>query len=604
MKERVRGADTSPSNGPGQSEGAPAARSPVGQLIAPIRRKLLLACLLQAVSAAAGVLPFVAVAELGRALLADGGADAVRVWWIAGLGAAALVVRLVFLMAASGLTHLVDVDLQLDLRRRMVERLSAAPLGWFTEHSAGAVKKALQDDVTTLHHLVGHAYTNMTAAIVTPLVAFAYLIWTDWRLALAAAVPMVLGMALYGLQFRGYGQKMAAYDAALQDVNAASVEFVQGIAVIKTFGQASKAYGRFMERTQAFVAYFWDWVRGLLSLSAATEIVLSPLFSLIVVLVAGLSLVAADAAAPVDLLAFAVLAPGLTAPFLTLAFAQNEMMLAKDAANRIGALLDTPRLPEPATTQRPRGSRIVFEAVSFSYDSETAALQDIDLALEPGTVTALVGPSGSGKSTLARLLPRFWDPDAGRITIGGAPLTAMTAEDLYGTVSFVFQDVQLLRASLRENIALARPGASQEEIEGAARAAQIHDRIVALPRGYDSVAGVDAPLSGGEAQRVSIARAILADPQVLVLDEATAFADPESEAAIQDALNTLVAGRTLLVIGHRLNTITGADQICVMEHGRIVERGRHEELLQRRGLYARLWSAGDLPADHQRGAAS
>ncbi len=568
--------------------------SPIARLIAPVGRVLMIACILQALGAAVGVAPFIAVAELGRLLLAEAPIDEQRAWLIAGLGAAALLLRFVLLMAASGLTHLADVDLQLDLRRRLAERLGRVPLGWFTEHSAGSVKKALQDDVTALHHLVGHAYTNMVAAIVTPVVALGYLIWVDWRLALVAAGPVVLGIALYALQYRGYGEKMAAYNEALGGVNAASVEFVQGIAVVKTFGQARKAYGRFVERTRAFISYFWDWVRGLLGLSAATDIALSPLFCLTFVLAAGLLLVTAGATAPVDLLPAAILAPGLAAPFLALAFAQNDMMLAKQAAVRIADLLDTPALSEPTKTRSPQGFRVAFDRVSFSYDREVQALKDIDLLLSPGTVTALVGPSGSGKSTLARLLPRFWDPTAGSITIGGVPLTDMAPDSLYRSVSFVFQDVQLLHATIRENISLARPDAPFEEIEQAARAAQIHQRILELPRGYDSIAGEDARLSGGEAQRVSIARAILADAPILVLDEATAFADPESEAAIQEALSRLAAGRTLLVIAHRLHTITGVDQICVLDRGRIVERGRHAELLEKGGLYARLWDASEV----------
>lgn len=571
--------------------------SPIAQLIAPVRRVLMIACILQALGAAVGVAPFIAVAELGHLLLVEAPIDEQRAWLIAGLGAAALLLRFVFLMAAGGLTHLADVDLQLNLRRRLAERLGCVPLGWFTEHSAGSVKKALQDDVAALHHLVGHAYTNMVAAIVTPAVAFGYLIWVDWRLALVAAGPVVLGVALYALQYRGYGEKIAVYNEALGGVNAASVEFVQGIAVVKTFGQARKAYGRFVERTRAFVSYFWDWVRGLLGLSAATDIVLSPLFCLTFVLAAGLLLVAAGAAAPVDLLPAAILAPGLAAPFLALAFAQNDMMLAKQAAVRITDLLDTPALPEPTRTRARQGSRVIFDRVSFSYDGEAQALEDIDLALAPGTVTALVGPSGSGKSTLARLLPRFWDPTAGAISIGGVPLTEMAPDSLYRTVSFVFQDVQLLRTTIRENIALARPDAPFEEIEQAARAAQIHQRIAELPHGYDSIAGKDAHLSGGEAQRVSIARALLADAPILVLDEATAFADPESEAAIQDALSRLAAGRTLLVIAHRLHTITGADQICVLDRGRMVERGGHAELLEKGGVYARLWDASEAALD-------
>lgn len=568
-------------------------KAPIAHLLTPVRGRLWSACLLQAVGALAGVVPFIAVAELGRVLLAEGVVDQTQAWWIAGLAGAALAVRLVCLLAAGALTHLADLDLQLYLRRSMAAHLARVPLGWFDGRSSGAVKKALQDDVTALHHLVGHAYTNRVAAIVTPVAAFAYLLWVDWRLALAAVAPVVIGMALYALQFRGYGEKMAAYNAALSEVNAAAVEFVQGIAVIKAFGQAGKAYGRFIQRTGAFVEYFWNWVRGLLRLSAASEIVLSPLFSMIAVLPAGLLLVAAGAVQAVDILPAVILAPALSAPILTLSYAQNELMLAEEAAVRITDILDTPVLSEQTVPQMPDGNRVAYERVSFSYDGETEVLKNIDLVLEPGTVTALVGPSGSGKTTLAQLLPRFWDVSAGRITVGGIAITDMAPESLYRSVSFVFQHVQLLRATIAENIALGRPGASRAEIEAAAKAAHVHERIMALSRGYDAVAGEDAHLSGGEAQRVSIARALLADAPILVLDEATAFADPESEAAIQDALSTLIKGRTLLVIAHRLPAITGADQICVMDGGHIVERGRHSALLARNGLYARLWSAGE-----------
>lgn len=478
--------------------------------------------------------PFIAVSELARVLLAEGPVDVGRAWTIAGLGAGALLVQFVFLLAAGSLTHLADVDFQLDLRQRMAAHLGRVPLGWFTLRNAGAVKKALEDDVAALHHLVGHSYTNMVSAIVSPLVALAYLAWVDWRLTLAALAPVALGIVLYGFQYRGYGEKMAAYNRSLEGVNAASVAFVQGIAVVKTFGQARRAHDRFIERTEAFVASFWEWVRGLIALSSATEVVLSPLFSLAVVLVCGVGLVAAGAAAPIDLLAFAVLAPGLTAPFLTLAYSQNDMMMAREAAGRITELLDAPVLPEPRATGTPAGTRVVYDRVGFTYDGRTEVLREIDLVLEPGTVTALVGPSGSGKTTVARLLPRFWDATAGRITVGDVPIGEIAPEELYRLVGFVFQDAQLLRASVRENIALGRPEASAADIEAAARAAQIHERIAALPRGYDSVVGEDAQLSGGEAQRVSIARALLADAPILVLDEATAFADPESEAAIQD----------------------------------------------------------------------
>ncbi len=583
--------------------------SPLARLTKPVRNQVVIACVLQGVSAAAGAVPFIAVAELGRTLLASGEVDTERVWWIAGAAVASMLLRLIAQLAAGGLTHWADLDLQLHLRREIASHLSRVPLGWFNARSTGVVKKALQDDVATLHHLVGHAYTDIVTSTVMPLVALSYLLWVDWRLMLVSAIPLVLGTILYALQFKCNAQKTVANNEALANVNAAAVEFVQGIAVIKTFGQARKAYGRFVERTQAFVDFYWDWVRGLIGISAATETVLSPLCSLLTVLAAGLLFVEAGLVQPVDVIPFAVLAPGLTAPLITLAYAYNDMTLAKDAADRITTLLDTPMLslhkPTHApdsqhqqSTQQPQGNRVVLEGVHFAYDGQHDVLHGVDLVLEPGTVTALVGPSGSGKSTLAQLLPRFWDVRTGQITISGVDVATMAPETLYSSVGFVFQHVQLLRASMAENIALGRPDASQKEIEAVARAAQIHQRILELPNGYDSIAGEDARLSGGEAQRVSIARALLADAPILVLDEATAFADPESEAAIQDALSTLVAGRTLLVIAHRLHTITDVDQICVLDGGRIVERGKHNELLALGGAYATLWAASEAALGH------
>jgi ATP-binding cassette, subfamily B, bacterial IrtA/YbtP len=567
------------------------AATPVTRLLFPVRGRIRLACVLQAGGAAAGIVPLIAVAEFGRRVLTDGVADPSELQVFLVIAAGALALRFALELTAGGLLHLADLSFQQDLRRRIVDHLARLPLGWFSETNAGAVKKALNDDVAALHHLLAHTYTSLVSATVTPLVALVYLYWVDWRLTLLALLPVGVGLGLYALQYRGFGSKLAEYDAALGKVNAAAVAYVEGIAVIKTFGQAGAAFDRFRDATADFARSFRAWVGEIAHLSAASEVVLSPPLALVIILTGGLGAVSLGWVAPADLLPVLVVGVGIAAPLLAMGYAQNTQRLATEAAGRIVALLDTPPLPESSASPAPADMTIRLEGVGFSYDGLTSALSGIDLTMAPGTVTALVGPSGSGKSTLARLLPRFWDPSEGRITLGGVPLPDLPAASLYACIGFVFQEVQLLRVSIRDNIALGLSDAPQAQVEDAARAAAIHDRILALPRGYDSVVGEDARLSGGEAQRIAIARAILRDPPVLVLDEATSFADPESEAEIQAALAQLVKGRTLLVIAHRLATIAGADRICVMASGRIVEAGTHDALLREGGRYAALWAA-------------
>ncbi len=558
-------------------------------LLRPIRVQLVVAIAIQAVAAASSVVPFIAVASLSRSLVEQGLSRPDELWRWSTIALTALLVRAIATLAAGALTHYADNDLQYLLRRRLASRLERAPLGWFTQRSAGAIKKGVADDVAAMHHLVSHAELELTNAIVVPLATLAYLFSVNWALTLAVLIPLLLGFYLYSRQLSAGKGQLDQYSTAMEQVSTAGVEFMQGISVVKTFGQTGRAYQRFRDRTQSFVDFFWGMVMGSRKTTTAGDVTLAPITSLVVVVGSGTLLAQLGWADAADVIAFAILGLGITGPLFGMWFALTATQQAQAAAIRVQQLLQTPVLEEPEETTLPAGEVLELRDVGFSYDGAHQALHRISFQMRPGTTTALVGHSGSGKSTISRLIPRFWDPNQGQIMLGGVDIRRISSDELFRHISFVFQDVQLLRSSVLDNMRIARPDATMHSVYEAARSAQIHDRIMELPRGYDSVVGEDAVLSGGEAQRISIARALLANAPILVLDEATAFADPESEAQIQDALAELVAGRTLLVIAHRLSTIEHVDNIIVLDHGRLAESGTHDSLLRRNGVYARMW---------------
>ncbi|WP_306359293.1 ABC transporter ATP-binding protein [Nocardia sp. CC227C] len=547
---------------------------------------------LQIIGALAGLAPLLAVVELGRMLLSPDPLDHREVWIAVVAGAAGLFVRLLCTAAAAGIGHLLDGRIQLSLRRRLAAHLATVPIGWFSRRRTGELATVVGPDVGAVHPLVAHSPGELVNAFVVPLVALAYLFTVDWRLTLITLIPVVLAVAAVPLMLTPARQReQEDRDAAMGRIAAAAVEFVQGIAVVKAFGGGQRAHHAFRTATAEFADTFRRWVLGLSGPAAAMSVALSPPFVLLVILIGGAALITDGSLAPADLLPFLLLGLGLTAPVAALGHGFDDLVEARAALGRIRNVLAVPGLSQPDQPKRPRGHRIELRGVRFGYDGGHEVLRGIDLTLEPGTVTAVVGPSGSGKSTLAQLLPRFFDPTHGRIRLGGVDLRDIDSRDLHAAVSFVFQDVRLLRASIAENIALAVPHADREAVMRVARLANIHDRILELPRGYDAVAGVDVRLSGGEAQRISIARALLADAPILVLDEATAFADPRTERAVRDALSTLAGDRTILVIAHRLETIADADTVVVLTDGKIVESGAPAELLARAGHFAALWHA-------------
>ncbi|MEM6499277.1 MAG: ABC transporter ATP-binding protein, partial [Pseudomonadota bacterium] len=375
--------------------------SGVSNLLRPVRIQLHVACLTQAIGAAASVVPYIAVAEIARST-AFPPFDPDTVWLFAVIGAAAVALQLVCVMIANLVTHIADNDLQLHIRRRLNAHLARLPLGWFHDTHSGKVKKVLQDDIVEMHHLVGHAYLNLTSAVVAPVVALLYLMYLDWLFGLLSILPIALGLSFYAVQMSGMGPKIDQYDQTLAAVNAAAVELAQAVGIIKTFGNQSGAESRFQKRTQAFIDFFWQMVRGQLAGQTILELFLSPVFSVLWLVTIGLLLVAGGQLQVLELIAFLVLAPGLASPFLTLAYTHHELITAQKAAGRIITILEEPALPQavsPVKLGPATARRIAFRNVTFAYTPGNEAIAGVSFEVAPGTMTALVGPSGSGKST-------------------------------------------------------------------------------------------------------------------------------------------------------------------------------------------------------------
>ena len=577
-----------------------AAAGSVSQVLKPIRGRLIVAGLLAAIGTTLTMVPLAGIAHIAQ--FAMGQAEVATawtqmqapVWRVVIISLVCLFLGLMLISMGEMVAHLADNHITGRLRLAITSRLAKAPLGWFTSRASGEVKQAMQDDIGTLHSLTAHFYTTLGRTLGAIVIAMVYLFAMDWRMAIVSLLPFPLFFLFFSRATKASGANMASFGAGMARINNAVVEFVNGIPVVKAFGVEGKAHGSYREAVDAFADAFTDFTRPLVSAMANAHAMIAPVAVLGVVLAFGTLFVSLGWITPVQVLPFALVAPGICAPLLLLSYITHDLNNATGAAQRVHKLLQTPVLETLASERAtlPEQAEIRVEHVGYSYDAEHPVLSDVSFTLKPGTVTAIVGPSGSGKSTLARLLLRFFDPSEGRITLGGVDLRQIESAQLYRRIGFVLQEVRLIHASLRDNIALGRPSASQQEIEVAARTANIHERILALPRGYDSVIGEDVQLSGGELQRVSIARAVLLDPPVLVLDEATAAADAENEVKLQQALSRFAQGRTLLVIAHRLDTVMHADQIIMIENGTICEQGRHHELLARHGRYARLWALG------------
>ena len=556
-------------------------------LLAPIRTRMRAVVALSVLSSVATVASLVGIIDIAMTYPE---APEHRTW----LAVAVIVVAATVRMAADGaagmLSHRADNDLQLHLRRRLVAQIRKLPLGWLDARRSSGIIGSVEKDVAAVHQLMGHTVGETVVAVLVPLLSLIALVAVDWRIAAVAVVPVLVTFALMGVMMsRGAGLQRD-YERASEGVTAAVIELVRGIPVMKSFGRANQGSGRYDAAASSFVRAWSAWSRQSNVYLGLIDVVTSPITVLAVVCGAGLALRDAAGGTPEGLVAGLVLGLGLSAAIVRVAMNSEPIIAGIAALKSIAEVLGTPPIAEPADPVPVRGGALEVRNLVF-YEDGPRVLDGMSATFEPGTLTALVGSSGSGKSTVARLLARFHDPVEGSVLLGGVDLRDIAVRDVHRSVSVVFQDPQLLTLPLRENIRLAKRDATDGDIMAAAKLANLDAVIEALPKRLDSVVNVDVTFSGGEAQRVAIARSIVTDAPVLIFDEATAYADPASEALIQSAIERLARSRTVIVIAHRLSTIRNADRILVLDGGAVAEAGTHDELLARGGRYRDLWRA-------------
>jgi len=568
--------------------------SHLSEMLRPFRARLGAAIALQAVAGICSLLPLIALAQLADSLRqAPPLASSALNWVVVAVVASAL--WLCGQTLALHLTHQVDAALCDRVRVRLAEHLQRLPLGWFAQLGPEGVTRYAEQDVRALHQLVGHAPTDLVNLLLIPMATLAYLLWSNSALALWCLLPLALGVLGYWrLGSAHYREDVAQRNGAIQRLFSDYSQFAGNLDLVRQFPSAG-IHRRVQEAVQQFDQRFSHWVSRAGHLAALIQVLLSAPW-LLAWVVLGTLFIGVSEVGAVQVCGFLLLVRAMAAPVLALGHGFDALNNARASARRLQEVLSTPPLIEPDTPQSPRDASVEMLDVSFSQGDVTV-LKAINLRLEPGTTTALVGPSGAGKSTLAGLIARFMDVDSGHVRVGGVDVRQIASRQLQQHLALVFQQAGALRLSLAQNIALYQPHASEKQIRAAAKAACLDDWIMGLPKGYASVVDDDVRLSGGELQRLAIARALLSRAPIMLLDEPTSATDPQTERALRTALRDDAAGRTRLIIAHRLETIAHAEQILVLCEGRIVQRGCHAQLLAVDGLYRQLWDEQMSTAD-------
>lgn len=502
----------------------------------------------------------------------------------------AAVVSMCVLFLSGILSHIAAFNILFELRKFIADKVGKLPMGYLTNRNSGALKKILSDDVERIESFIAHQIPDFVKGIALPIITIIFLFSQDWRLAAISFVPLLVLAVMIPKMYGGRNKQLIKdYHQSLEDMNAGIVEYVRAMPVMKIFGQSADTFDKYGNTVKRFNSFVAEWVKsstpGFAVFMSFTSNAMLPVLAL------GLYLYFQNGLTLATLLLFLILGTGYIKPLFVLSNMGMQLSIINRGVEQIDELLYQEDLRENTDSQEPENFNISFTDVSFAYQDKNLVLRNVSFEIKEKTITALVGPSGAGKSTVGQLLSRFWDVTDGGIYIGGKDIREYPTEQLMQMVSFVFQDSFMFQQSMFENIRMGM-NKTRDEVEQAAKAAQIHDLILSLPNGYDTLfrqSGVH--LSGGEQQRFQLARAILKDAPILILDEATAFADPENEYKIQQAFSQLIKNKTVLIIAHRLSTITDADQILLFDKGELAAKGKHKDLLENSELYNRMWSA-------------
>ena len=560
-------------------------------------RKWLLPCSvgLSAVNGLLSLVPFILLWLVVRTLLTAQGDLADTSLWDYALAAFVVsVANILLYFLALMLSHLAAFRIEINMRRWAMEQLMRAPLGFFDTQNTGRMRKIIDEDSGQTHTFVAHILPDVAGSVVAPLGVIILLFMVDWQMGLASMVPLVCAFGIMGYMMNpknNHFQRM--YLDALEKMSAEAVEYVRGIPVVKVFQQTVFSFKRFYDSIINYrdlvIKYTLLWRTPM-----SAYIVAINAFAFFLV-PTGILLIGHGGQTAIvisDMTLYVLIAPVISVNVMKAMHLSQNLFLANEAVDRLEKLTDATPLPDSETPQRAKSSDICLHNVSFRYDgAEKDAVNHIDLTIGEGKTVALVGPSGSGKTTIARLIPRFWDVREGSVSIGGTDVRQMDKAELMHSVSFVFQNTRLFKTSILDNVRYGTPEATLDEVNRAIDLSQSREIIDRLPQGLNTIIGSEGTyLSGGEQQRIVLARAILKDAPIVVLDEATAFADPENEHLIREALAHLIHGKTVLMIAHRLTTVQDADSIVVVANGRIAEQGTHEELMARKSMYNRMWN--------------